>query len=104
MPVAAKLLPVIRRRLQKTPAGPLFPTAAADGAATFGRRLLKAVARTHRGLTLHGFRHYATSEMENAGVSTGIACTILGHTMGTVHDLYFHRELRTMKAAVDRIY
>lgn len=104
VPVADRLLPAIRRCLQRTPSGPLFPTAAADGAAGFGRRWLKAVARAHRGLSLHGFRHYATSEMENAGVSTGIACTILGHALGTVHDLYFHRELRAMKAAVDRIY
>ena len=49
---------------------------------------------------MHGFRHYATSEMENNGVNAAVSSIILGHSQGTVHDTYFHKQIGSLKAAV----
>jgi len=58
---------------------------------------------THADLTMHGFRHYATSEMENERVSEAVSSVILGHTRGDVHDEYFHKRISLLKEAVDKI-
>lgn len=104
VPVADKLRPILDRRLSDKAKGPVFPVAAVDNGKDFSRLWLKKVKKIDKELTLHGFRHYATTEMENNGVNTGIACAVLGHEPGTVHSDYFHGELAAMKTAVDKIY
>lgn len=104
VPVAKKLLPALKRRAKQVKTGPLFPFAARDSCASFGRKWVKCVKAVDAGLTMHGFRHYATSEMENNGVNAAISSIILGHSQGTVHDTYFHKQIGSLKDAVDEIY
>jgi integrase len=79
VPVADKLLPALNRRLEKASGKDrqLFPAAVADRGAIFGRAWLRGVKEIHTELTMHGFRHYATSEMENNGVSRTVASAVL---------------------------
>lgn len=104
VPITDKLLPVVRSRIKKAKGGALFPFAVADGGASFGRKWLKLVKKIHEELTMHGFRHYAASEMENNGVSEAVSSIILGHVKDDVHDGYFHKQIRVLKEAVDKIY
>ena len=53
---------------------------------------------------MHGFRHYAASEMENNGVGTNVSCAVLGHVPEKVHGSYLHISIGAMKNAVDKIY
>lgn len=104
VPVADKLLPAIERRVAQVGRGALFPFAEKDGGASFGRLWLKKVKTIHQELTMHGFRHYAATEMENSGVEAGVSAAVLGHVDDSVHEGYVHRSIETLKAGVDRIY
>ena len=53
---------------------------------------------------MHGFRHYAASEMENNGVGANISCAVLGHVPERVHGGYLHISIKAMKEAVDKIF
>jgi len=53
---------------------------------------------------MHGFRHYAASEMENGGAGSNICSMILGHATSDVHSGYLHITVAAMKEAVDKIY
>ena len=47
----------------------------------------------------------STSEMENNGVNASVSRIILGHAQGSgVHDTYFHKQISSLKAAVDEFY
>jgi integrase len=104
VPVADKLLPVVDLQLARSQGKMLFPFAAKDGCRTFGRTWLKRVKKVDDELTMHGFRHYAASEMENNGVSEAVSSIILGHVKDDIHDRYFHKQIRVLKEAVDKIY
>ncbi|MEI6972551.1 MAG: tyrosine-type recombinase/integrase, partial [bacterium] len=104
VPVSDKLLPALERRLESTRGGELFPFAVDDSGASFGRLWLKKVKNIDATLTMHGFRAYATSQMENAGVNPGVARLILGHEQADVHEGYFHKQIGTLKEAVDKIH
>ena len=105
VPVADKLLPALNRRLDAASGKDrqLFPAAAADRGAIFGRAWLKGVKKIHVELTMHGFRHYAASEMENNGVSRTVASAILGHVENSVHGGYVHATITALKEAVEKI-
>ena len=108
VPVADKLLPVIERRVAQVGDGAIFPFAESDSGASFGRLWLKKVKAIHRELTMHGFRHYAATEMANNGVEAGVSAAVLGHVLGpeqdSVHEGYIHRSVGALKKGVDRIY
>ena len=104
IPVADKLMPAITRRFKHTAESPLFPFAAKDSCITFGRTWLKKVKTFGAELTMHGFRHYAASEMENNGAGVNVSCAILGHAPERVHGSYLHITIKAMKEAVDKIY
>jgi integrase len=106
VPVADKLLPALNRRLQKARGkdGALFPAAVADRGAVFGRNWRNGVKKIHPELTMHGFRHYAASEMENNGVNRTVASAVLGHVENSVHGGYVHATIAALKEAVDRIH
>lgn len=104
VPVADKLLPTVKQRIENASGKNLFPFAVKDSGASFGRTWLKRVKKIDEELTMHGFRHYCTSEMENNGVSTSVSHIVVGHDPGTVHEGYFHKALRSLKEAVDKIY
>jgi len=105
VPVAAKLLPVLIRRLRESSAakGPLFRAAEADRGAKFGRAWLKGAKKIDAGLTMHGFRHFAASEMEGNKVATTVASAVLGHVENSVHAGYVHVTVGAMQEAVDTI-
>ena len=103
VPVAAKLLPTVQRRVEVSGNGPIFGCAANGGGASFGRIWLKKVKKIDPELTMHGFRHYAASEMENHGISAHVSALILGHVRRSVHDSYVHPTVGTLKEAVDTI-
>ena len=104
VPVAEKLLPVLQRRLEAAGAGPLFAFAVKDSGKSFGSAWVARVKAIHPELTMHGFRHYATSEMENNGVNAAVSSMVVGHSPGTVHDGYFHKTVGVLKEGVERIY
>ena len=104
VPIADKLLPIVFARLKRAKGRALFPFAETDGGSSFGRKWLKLVKEIHTELTMHGFRHYSASEMENNGVSEAVSSIILGHVKDDVHDGYFHKQIRVLKEAVDKIY
>lgn len=104
IPVADKLLPVVKRRIASSNGKAFFPFAVKDSGAAFGRTWLKRAKQVDSGLTMHGFRHYCTSEMENSGVHSSVSQIILGHEPATVHEGYFHKTVETLKNAVDKIY
>jgi integrase len=105
VPVAAKLLPTVDRRLDSASGttGALFLFALADRGAVFGRAWLKNAKRVHPELTLHGFRHYAASEMENNGANRSISNAVLGHVDDSVHGGYVHVTVGAMGEAVEKI-
>ncbi|MBT3290154.1 MAG: tyrosine-type recombinase/integrase, partial [Victivallales bacterium] len=106
VPVAAKLLPVLDRRLEKADgkAKALFPFALDDRGAIFGRAWLKGAKKVHAELTMHGFRHFAASEMENNGVNRSVSGAVLGHVDSSVHGGYVHVMIAALKEAVDRVW
>jgi integrase len=106
VPVAAKLLPTVDRRLAKAggKGRALFPFALPDGGAIFGRAWLKGAKRVHPELTMHGFRHYAASEMENNGANRSISDAVLGHVDDSVHGGYVHVTVGAMGEAVEKIW
>ncbi|MBT3375310.1 MAG: tyrosine-type recombinase/integrase [Lentisphaerae bacterium] len=104
VPVSNRLLPVIRRRVEQVGKGPLFPFAEGDSGASFGRLWLKKVKKIGDDLTMHGFRHYAASEMENNGVESGVSAAVLGHVESSVHEGYVHRRIAVLKEGVDQVY
>jgi len=103
VPIAAKLFDTAVKRVKAAVNNKLFPFAEADAGSSFGRYWLKRVKRIDEGLTMHGFRHYCTSEMENNNVNSGISHMVIGHNPGKVHDEYFHKTVHALKDAVDRI-
>ena len=36
--------------------------------------------------------------------TAAVSSIILGHSQGSVHDTYFHKQIGSLKAAVDKIY
>jgi len=104
VPVAAKLLPVLRRRLDRAGGKAFFASALPDRGSIFGRAWLRGVKKIHAELTMHGFRHYAASEMENNGVNATVSGAILDHVDSSVHGGYVHVEIGTLKEAVDTIW
>ncbi len=104
VPVSNKLLAVIDRRFKADGKSPLFPFAAKDSCITFGRTWLKKVKTIGKDLTMHGFRHYAASEMENNGTGVNVSCAVLGHAPERVHGGYLHITIKAMKESVDKIY
>ena len=53
--------------------------------------------------SFHSFRHYAISEMANAGVAEEIRMRVVGHRLKSVHQAYTHLGMAVLKAAVERI-
>lgn len=104
IPVSQKLLPVAIRRIAKYQNGPIFPCAWKENIITFGRTYLKKIKGISADLTMHGFRHYAASEMENNGIGVNVSCAVLGHAPERVHGSYLHINIQAMKDAVDKIY
>ena len=104
VPISDKLLPVVIRKLTSCKKEDLFPGAAKDECKTFGRTFLKKLKTIAGDLTMHGFRHYAASEMENNGAGSNICSAILGHATSDVHSGYLHITIAAMKDAVDKIY
>ncbi len=105
VPVADKLLVTVKKRIKSaTNNGSLFPFAFDDTGAVFGRFWLKRVKKIDEELTMHGFRHYTTSEMGNNNVNDAISHMVVGHNPGKVHDDYFHKTVQALKEAVDKIH
>ena len=90
IPISDKLMPTVKRRLDVKNKGPVFPFAVKDSGSSFGRLWLKKVKSIADDLTMHGFRHYVASEMENNGVSKQNSSAILGHVENGVHENYVH--------------
>ena len=104
VPVANRLRPVIDRRRPSTPEAPLFPQAYDDNGKYFGKLFCRLVKNVASDIVLHGFRHYANSEMANAGVENDVRKQILGHARTDTHDGYTHFDVAILKRSVDKIY
>ena len=105
VPVAEKAMSTIKRRIN-TKSNSVFPCANTPlKLKTFSRTWLKKVKGIGQGLTYHGFRHYATSEIENNGIGENISRVVTGHSAGKdAHAGYVHISISAMKEAVDKIY
>lgn len=105
VPVAEKAMSTVLKRIN-TKSNTIFPCADTPSKLkTFSRTWLKKVKSIDQGLTYHGFRHYATSEMENNGIGENISRMVTGHSVGKdAHVSYVHISIIAMKEAVDKIY
>ena len=105
VPVAKKLMSTAKRRI-KIKSNSIFPCANTPSKLkTFSRTWLKKVKNIDQGLTYHGFRHYATSEIENNGIGENISRVITGHSASKdAHAGYVHISISAMTEAVDKIY
>jgi integrase len=75
-----------------------------SGASAEKRKELGARAgRTITSLSFHSLRHSATSLMANAGVNADTRKAITGHSDDRVHAGYTHHEMKTLRAAVNKI-
>ncbi|MBX3325733.1 MAG: site-specific integrase [Nitrospira sp.] len=68
----------------------------------FGR-LVTGVGLTDPRLVIHSFRRGMITALHSAGVPVNIAEVITGHSAGTVHAEYVHKELISMKTLQDAL-
>ena len=95
-----------RSKKDKTPHGALFPALhqayASDvqGLTMQMKRLLVAagIRDDHRGrATMHSFRATFITQMDEAGVPSGITDSITGHAPQTMHDMYSHADIHAKR-------
>lgn len=56
---------------------------------------------TRRALSFHSLRHSFNTALANAGVSTEIRQALAGHSSAATNEVYTHREVSLLRAAVD---
>jgi integrase len=56
--------------------------------------------RSRQTLTFHSFRHGIVSALANAGVATELRQAIVGHSDSKTHEIYTHRGVETLRAAI----
>lgn len=108
LPIVPETRAILQERREKAPfrQGALFPALhqayASDvqGLTMQMKRLLVAarIRDDHRGrATMHSFRATFITQMDEAGVPSGITDSITGHAPQTMHDMYSHADLRSKK-------
>ncbi len=113
VPIAKKIQPLLKALRDSHGEGPLFPNCGTWIDSKFGvvkpakqfsnvfQRVVKKIAPD---LTFHCFRHYAVSQMANAGVPQEVRMRIVGHQGRSVHAGYTQIDIRVMAEAVEIIY
>jgi integrase len=107
VPIAPNLSPIFDTYLKGCSAGPLFPRAGKNGCQVpyhLSNTLSKVIKEVAPTKSFHCFRHYAISEMLNAGVSREIRMQVVGHKDDSVHGGYTHATVQSMLEAVGKIY
>lgn len=107
VPIAEKLVGTIDECLKRHPTGLLFPKTGTwkwKRAHALGKAYNRAVKKIAPGKSFHSWRHYAISEMMNAGVPREIRLQIVGHKDDSVHGGYAHATVQAMLDAVGMIY
>ena len=59
--------------------------------------------RTRNSKSFHSLRHHFISQLANQGVAPDIRQKLAGHSSATVHGIYSHHELETLRAAVAKL-
>lgn len=75
----------------------------ADPCGKWFGRLVTRVGLTDPRLVMHSFRRGAITGLHSAGVPGNIAQVITGHSEGTEHEKYVHRDLISMKTLQDAL-
>lgn len=60
-----------------------------------------AAGYTRKALSFHCLRHTCISAMANAGVSQELRMALVGQTQAKTNEIYTHRELGTLRAAIE---
>lgn len=117
IPVVREVAEILADRAQSRPRGgvgagsPLFPDLAAEylrsqpNLAVSVKCLFKCagIRDTHKGRAqMHSFRASFVTQMDEAGVPTGITDCITGHAARSVHDLYSHARPQAVRKWLDR--
>jgi integrase len=113
VPVASKIQPVVDQLLANHGDGPLLPhcgtwrsvkSGIVKPAKALGNVFQRQVKKIAPDLTFHTFRHYAVTEMANAGVPEEVRMRIVGHATRSVHQGYTDIDVKRMAEAVETIY
>ncbi|MBT4821626.1 MAG: tyrosine-type recombinase/integrase [Lentisphaerae bacterium] len=110
VPVSDKLRPHLEKLLSVVKSGRLFShcgdwqdkngyTQVAHGFKLWNRHAKKVGAH----ISFHSWRHYAVTQMANAGVAEIDRMRIVGHAVSGTHAVYTAENLQRYKDAVDRI-
>jgi integrase len=59
--------------------------------------------RTRNSNSFHSLRHHFVSQLANQGVAPDIRQKLAGHSSATVHGIYSHHELETLRQAVSKL-
>ena len=60
-----------------------------------------AAGYKRKALSFHCLRHTCNSAMANAGVSQELRMALVGQTQAKTNEIYTHRELGTLRAAIE---
>lgn len=113
VPIANKIQPLLNALRKTHGEGPLFPHCGTwtdkkfgvvKPAKQFSNVYQRAVKKVAPDVTFHSFRHYAVSQMANAGIPEEVRMRIVGHKTKTVHGGYTAIDVETMAKAVEMIY
>ena len=113
VPAAKKIKPLVDDLRKQHGDGPLFPNCGtwaggrhgvAKPAKAFGNAFQRIVKSVAPDLSFHSFRHYAITEMANAGIPEEVRMRIVGHKGRSVHAGYTQIDIKTMAKAVETIY
>lgn len=113
VPIAKKIKSLVDRLCKAHGDGPLIPHCGTwsdqkfgvvKPAKVFGNAYQKAVKKIAPDLSFHSFRHYAITEMANAGIPEEDRMRIVGHKGRSVHQGYTQIDIRVMSEAVEVIY
>lgn len=113
IPVAKKIRPLVVKLRKQHGDEALFPNCGtwaggrhgvAKPAKAFGNAFQRIVKSVAPDLSFHSFRHYAVTEMANAGIPEEVRMRIVGHKGRSVHAGYTQIDVATMARAVDTIF
>ncbi len=101
VPIADKLLPIFERRFNnKCKSGGLFDV---ENPRNFGKEWLRKIKLIANDLTIHGFRHYFISAIDNNHmIANYLSDEIVGHTKDSrnAHSAYQHSTIDALYNAV----
>lgn len=107
VPIAPKLMYTVDKCLLKQPRDLLFPQTGSwkwKPAHALGKALNRAIKKVAHDCSFHSWRHYALTEMMNAGVPREIRLQIAGHKDDSVHGGYTHAKIQSMLEAIETIH